>query len=41
MRLSPIFPHRITAHLDAMGIVNQPVEDAIRQSGIADLLVPA
>jgi hypothetical protein len=28
-------------HLDAMGIVNQPVEDTISQRGIADLLVPA
>ena len=27
-------------HLDAMGIMNQPVENAIRQRGIADLFVP-
>ncbi len=33
--------HRISAHLDAMRIVNQAVKDTSRQSGIAELLVPA
>ena len=38
--LAFIFPHRIAAHLDPMGVVNQPVEDAIRYCWIADLFVP-
>ena len=29
------------AHLNAVGVVDQPVEDAIGQSGIANLFVPA
>jgi hypothetical protein len=33
--------HRIAAHVDAMGVVNQPVEDAVSGGGIADLFVPA
>ena len=33
--------HGLSAHLDAMGIVNQTVEDAIGDRGIADLLVPS
>jgi uridine kinase len=33
--------HRIAAHFNAVGIVNQPVEDAISQRGIVDLFVPA
>ena len=41
LRLSTILAHRITTHFNAVGIVDQPVEDAIRQRGIADLLVPA
>jgi len=32
------FPHRITAHFNAVGVVNQAVENAIRYSGVADLL---
>src|SRR5215467_16334669 len=28
-RLSSALPHRITTHLDPMGIVDQPVEDAV------------
>jgi len=31
----------IAAHLDTMGIMHQPVQDAVRQCGIADLFVPA
>ena len=33
--------HGLSAHLDAMGIVHQAVEDAVGESGIADLLMPA
>jgi hypothetical protein len=33
--------HRIATHLDAMGIVDKSVEDAIGQSGITNLFVPA
>jgi hypothetical protein len=37
-RLFPaIFPHRIAAHLDAPGVVHQPVEDAMGHGRIADL----
>ena len=35
-----ILSHRISSHLDAVGIVNQPVDDANGQRGIADLFVP-
>jgi len=35
------FAHRIAPHLQAMRVVNQPVEDTIGGRGIADLLVPA
>jgi hypothetical protein len=38
---APVFPHGIPAHLDAMGVVDQAVEDAVGQRGIADLFVPA
>ena len=31
----------LSAHLDAVGVVNQTVEDAVGDGGIADLLVPA
>src|ERR1019366_3076105 len=33
--------HGLAAHFDAVGVVNQTVQDAIGDSGIADLLVPA
>jgi hypothetical protein len=33
--------HGLAAHLDAMSVVNQTVEDAVGDGGIADLLVPA
>jgi hypothetical protein len=39
-RFASTLPHRITAHLDAMSVMDQPIEDAIRQRGIADLFVP-
>ena len=35
------FAHGFSAHLDAVSIVDQTVEDAVGNSGIADLLVPA
>jgi hypothetical protein len=38
--LPPILTHR-TAHLNAKGVVNKPVKDAIGQRRIADLFVPA
>lgn len=31
----------MAAHLDAMGVVHEPIEDAISQSRVADLFVPA
>src|SRR5579864_1761130 len=37
----PFLAHRLSPHLDAMGVVHQAVQDAIGDSGIADLLVPA
>ena len=36
-----VFSHGLSAHLDAMGIVDQTIEDAVGDGGIADLLVPA
>jgi hypothetical protein len=36
-----LFTHRVAAHFEAMGVVNQPVEDAVSGRGIADLLVPS
>ena len=36
-----MLPHRITAHVNAMGVLDQTVEDAIGQRRISDLLVPA
>jgi hypothetical protein len=41
IRFTSTLAHRITPHLDPMRIVDQPVEDAVSQCGIADLLVPA
>ena len=35
-----VLAHRVAAHFDAVGIVNQPVEDTVSQRRIADLLVP-
>jgi hypothetical protein len=40
VRLPTILTHRIATHLDAMGIMNQSVEDAIRHGRIGDLFVP-
>ena len=36
-----VFSALLSAHLDAMDVVDQTVEDAIRDGAIADLLVPA
>ncbi len=36
-----LLPHGLTAHIDAMSVVNETVEDAVSDGGIADLLVPA
>src|SRR5690242_7007824 len=41
IRLSPVLTHRIAAHLNAVGVVNETVEDAVGGGRIADLLVPA
>ena|SRR5579872_1669073 len=41
IRFTSTLAHRITPHLDPRRIVDQPVEDAVSQCGIADLLVPA
>ncbi len=39
--LSFLFTHGLPAHLDAMCVVHQAVEDSIGQGGISDLFVPA
>ena len=39
LRRIAFLPHGLTTHLDAMSIVNQTVEDAVSDGGIADLLV--
>ena len=36
-----LLTHEITAHLDAMGVVHQAVEDPAGGRGFADLLVPS
>src|SRR5208337_611491 len=41
LRRVAFFAHGLSSHLDAVGIVNQAVEDAVSDGGIADLLVPA
>jgi hypothetical protein len=38
--LPAIFAHGITSHLNPVGVVDQPVENAVGERGIADLLVP-
>ena len=39
--LTAILAHGVATHLHPMGVVNQPVEDAIGQRRIADLFVPS
>jgi hypothetical protein len=34
------FAHRVPAQLDTVGVMHQPIQDAIGDGGIADLLVP-
>jgi hypothetical protein len=41
IRLSSALSHRIAPHFDAVGVVNQAAENAIRQRRIADLFMPA
>ena len=41
LRRIAFLPHRLAAHFDAVGVMNQPVEDAVGQSGITNLFVPA
>src|SRR6266849_9808744 len=36
-----LLAHGIPAHVDAMSVMNQAIEDAVGGRGIADLLVPA
>jgi len=40
-RLRPTLSHRIALHFDPMCVMHEPVENAVGQSGIPDLLVPA
>lgn len=35
-----LFAHRFAAHLDAVGMVHQPVENTVGQRWVPDLLVP-
>src|SRR5438874_8938074 len=35
-----LFAHRFTAHLETVGVVDQPVENAVSPGGIADLHMP-
>src|SRR6516225_3498573 len=36
--LTPVlFAHRLATHLDAVGVMHQPVENAVGQGGIPDL----
>ena len=39
--LTSVFAHRIPAHFNAMGVVHEPVEDAVGHRGIAYLFVAA
>ena len=41
VRFASALAHRIPAHLDAVRVVNQAIENAIGQRGITDLLMPA
>jgi hypothetical protein len=39
-RFPAILAHRISPHLDAMGVIPELIEDAVGQRGIANLFVP-
>jgi len=41
VRFSSILAHGIAPHLNTMRVVDKPVENAIRQRRIADLLMPS
>src|SRR5579863_3305129 len=41
LRRIAFLPHGLTTHLDAMSVVNETVEDAVSDGGIADLFAPA
>src|ERR1035437_1333930 len=41
LRRIAFLAHGLSAHLDAMSVVNETVEDAVGDGGIANLLVPA
>jgi len=36
-----LFSHRVAAHLDAVSVMDQAIEDAVGYGGIADLFMPA
>ena len=40
LRFSSTFAHRLAIEFNAIGIVDQPIHDAVRNAGITDLLVP-
>jgi hypothetical protein len=40
-RRTAFLTHRIAFHLDAVGVVNQPVESTVCGGSVADLLMPA
>jgi hypothetical protein len=33
--------HRVAAHFNTVGVMNQAIENAVRDGGIADLFVPS
>ena len=38
--LASCLSHRLSAQLDAMSVVHEPVEDAVGDGGVADLFMP-
>src|SRR5437667_12043750 len=38
--LAALFAHRFTLHLDPVGVVHEPVQDAVGERRVADLGVP-
>jgi hypothetical protein len=41
LRHTAFLAHRIAAHIDAMGVVNQAVQNAVGGRGVADRFMPA
>ena len=39
-QISYAFSHRFSSHIDLVSVVDQPIQDGISQSGIADSLMP-